>query len=395
MRVPLFDLTRQYEALRTEIMSAVDRVFSSGQLILSEEVAAFETEIAARLGAGEAIGVANGSDALYIALKAIHIREGDYVITTPYTFFATVSAIVRNRAIPLFTDIDPITMNIDLDQVEHLLQTHPHRHRIKAFIPVHLFGQTCDLDRLASIRSVYGLRIIEDIAQSIGSTWIDKAGRVRHSGTVGDLCTLSFFPTKNLGAFGDAGMILSSDPELATFCRSFRVHGSKERYFHDEIGVNSRLDEVQAAILRIKNRRLDEWTEKRITNAGIYHRLFSDQKELSGRFAYPRTYRDRRHIFHQYVIVLQEDRREALKTFLNQNGIGTSIYYPLPLHLQKCFAFLGGRPGDFPVSELAAKRSLALPMFPELTEEEIGYVADRMNTFFRQHPANDTSDEKE
>jgi len=386
MRVPMFDLTRQYASLRTEIMQAVDQVFSSGQLILSEEVAAFETEIGARLGATEAIGVANGSDALYIALKALHIHEGDYVITTPYTFFATVSAIVRNRAIPLFADIDPITMNVDLDQVETILRTHPQRHRIKAFIPVHLFGQTCDLDRLASIKSTYGLRVIEDIAQSIGSTWMDKTGRIRHSGTVGDLGTLSFFPTKNLGAFGDAGMILSSDPDLAAFCRSFRVHGSTERYYHDTVGVNSRLDEAQAAILRIKNRRLDEWTEKRIENAGMYQRRFSERPGLSEHLICPQVYPDRRHIFHQYVILLKDDRREALKTFLNQSEIGTSIYYPLPLHLQKCFAFLGGRPGDFPISEQAAKRSLALPMFPELTEEEIGYVADRLETFFLGRP---------
>ena len=386
MRVPLFDLTRQYASLKTEILSTLDRVFSSGQLILSEEVVAFEKEIAVLLGTKEAIGVANGSDALYIALKALNIGEGDYVITTPYTFFATVSAIVRNGARPLFADIDPITMNVDLDQVENLLRTHPERHRVKAFIPVHLFGQTCDLDRLASIKSTFGIRVVEDIAQSIGSTWTDRAGRMQYSGTVGDLGTLSFFPTKNLGAFGDAGMIVSSGPELAEFCRSFRVHGSRERYYHDVVGVNSRLDEVQAAILRIKTRRLDEWTEKRIANAALYNRLLSSKEALSERLVLPQVYTDRRHIFHQYVVLLKGNERDALKAFLEQNGIGTSIYYPLPLHLQKCFADLGGLPGDFPVSERTALRSLALPMFPELTEEEIGYVVDRVNAFFVQHP---------
>ena len=215
---------------------------------------------------------------------------------------------------------------------------------------------------------------------------MDKTRRIRYSGTVGDLGTLSFFPTKNLGAFGDAGMILTSDPDLAAFCRSFRVHGSKERYYHDTVGVNSRLDEAQAAILRIKNRRLDEWTEKRIENAGMYQRRFSERPGLSEHLICPQVYPDRRHIFHQYVILLKDDRREALKTFLNRSEIGTSIYYPLPLHLQKCFAFLGWRPGDFPISEQAAKRSLALPMFPELTEEEIGYVADRLETFFLGRP---------
>ena len=386
MRVPLFDLTRQYASLKTEILSTLDRVFSSGQLILSEEVVAFEKEIAVLLGTKEAIGVANGSDALYIALKALNIGEGDYVITTPYTFFATVSAIVRNGARPLFADIDPITMNVDLDQVENLLRTHPERHRVKAFIPVHLFGQTCDLDRLASIKSTFGIRVVEDIAQSIGSTWTDRAGRIQYSGTVGDLGTLSFFPAKNLGAFGDAGMIVSSGPELAEFCRSFRVHGSRERYYHDVVGVNSRLDEVQAAILRIKTRRLDEWTEKRIANAALYNRLLSSKEALSERLVLPQVYTDRRHIFHQYVVLLKGNERDALKAFLEQNGIGTSIYYPLPLHLQKCFADLGGLPGDFPVSERTALRSLALPMFPELTEEEIGYVVDRVNAFFVQHP---------
>lgn len=386
MRVPLFDLTRQYASLKTEILSTLDRVFSSGQLILSEEVVAFEREIAVLLGAKEAIGVANGSDALYIALKALNIGEGDYVITTPYTFFATVSAIVRNGARPLFADIDPITMNVDLDQVERLLQTHPERHRVKAFIPVHLFGQTCDLDRLASIKSTFGIRVVEDIAQSIGSTWTDKTGGLRYSGTVGDLGTLSFFPTKNLGAFGDAGMIVSSDPELAEFCRSFRVHGSRERYYHDVVGVNSRLDEVQAAILRIKTRRLGEWTEKRIAIAALYNRLLSSKEAPSERLVLPQVYTDRRHIFHQYVVLLKGNERDALKAFLEQNGIGTSIYYPLPLHLQKCFADLGGRPGDLPVSERTALRSLALPMFPELTEEEIEYVVERVSAFFAQHP---------
>jgi dTDP-4-amino-4,6-dideoxygalactose transaminase len=382
MHVPLFDLKRQYVTLREELLNAIDHVISSGQLILSTEGEQLEREVASLVGTTYAIGVANGSDALYIALKALNIRKGDLVITTPYTFFATVSAIVRNEATPIFADIDPVSMNVDLDQVENLLRHHPRKEHIKAVLPVHLFGQTCDLDRLQSIRETFRIRLIEDMAQSIGSTWVSSEGSVRSSGSLGDVSTISFFPTKNLGAYGDAGMILTSDDTYNEFCRSFRVHGSKERYFHEQIGINSRLDEIQAAVLRIKLRYLAKWTDERLRVARVYNRYFSESHSLADKLSFPEPYDGKQHVFHQYVIILKEGERDGLKEFLKRKGIGTSIYYPLPLHLQECFKSLGYMEGDFPVSERISRNSLALPIFPELTEEEIRYVVDQIEVFY-------------
>ncbi|HOO34415.1 MAG TPA: DegT/DnrJ/EryC1/StrS family aminotransferase, partial [Thermotogota bacterium] len=256
MKVPLFDMTRQYESFKDEMLSAMDRVITSGRVILGPEVSELEKSIADYVGSDYGIGVANGSDALYIALDALGIKEGDYVITTPYSFFATVSCITRLGAVPIFADIDPVTFNVNLDQTEEILQNHPERDNIKAFIPVHIFGQTVDLERLAKLRKKYNIKILEDCAQSIGSCWINSDGSVNKSASVGDAATFSFFPTKNLGAYGDGGMIVTSNDVVAENCRILRKHGSKKKYYHEVVGINSRLDELQAAILNVKFKRL-------------------------------------------------------------------------------------------------------------------------------------------
>ena len=418
MKVPLFDITRQYEKIRHEILDTIDSVISSGRVILGENVRKLEKEIAEFVGVKYGIGVANGSDALYIALKALGVGEGDYVITTPYTFFATASCITRNGATPIFVDIDPETYNINLDHVENVLKTHPQRERIKALIPVHLFGQTVDLERLGVIREKYGIKILEDCAQSIGSIWRYSNGTVKKSGSIGDAAIFSFFPTKNLGAYGDGGMIVTNNDEIAEFCRSFRVHGSKIKYVHEVVGINSRLDEIQAAILRVKFKYLDEYIEKRRKIAETYAKLFeellvdeknqknenprvrdnknncgnnNELKEKISKFSVlgshysimaPVVPSDFSHVFHQYVVRFEgisREKRNALRDYLLKQGIGTSIYYPMGLHQQRCFAYLNTPEGSLPETEKACEETLALPMFPELKIEEVGYIVESIS----------------
>ncbi len=381
MRVPLFDMTRQYELLRDEMLNAVDSVFKSGRLIMGENVKKFEEEIASYIGVKHAIGVANGSDALYIAVKSLGITRGDYVITTAFTFFATVSCITRNGAIPIFAEIDEDTFNIDLNQVERLLKTHPHREKIKAVIPVHLFGRTVDLEGLQYIGQKYQVKIIEDCAQSVGSTWHFSNGEIKKSGSIGDVSILSFFPTKNLGAHGDGGMILTNDDQIADFCRIFRVHGARTKYFHEMEGINSRLDEVQAAILRVKLKRLDEFHWRRRKIAQFYNELF-ERFGLTRHIVCPPLGKDLDCVFHQYVIRVREGHRDRLKIYLESKGVETAIYYPLGMHRQKCFSYL-------PTTELektdrACAEVLALPMFPELREEEVEYVVECVRDYFEE-----------
>ncbi len=430
MHIPLFDLTRQYSDLREEILGKIDEALLGGRVILGEAVRELEQSIADLIGVKHAIGVANGSDALLIAVAALGIGPGDYVITTPYTFFATVSSITRNGAMPLFADIDPITYNIDLDKVEELLQTHPERERIKAIIPVHLFGQSMELGRLENIREIYGVKIIEDCAQSIGACWSYPDGSTQMTGSIGDLSTFSFFPTKNLGAYGDGGMITTDDDELAAFCRSYRVHGSPVKYVHDMIGINSRLDELQAIVLNIKLKHLQEYERRRIEIAIKYAEHFEsaglgfgvsgmdeDQfsskntqqisKDCSSHNAQPTMYNDVvihypsvpysvngeprtandycfSHVFHQYVVRFEgfsREQRDSLRDYLTEQGIGTSIYYPMGLHQQKCFEYLNVPTGSFLVTEKACEETLALPIFPEMTDEEIKCVVEKIAEF--------------
>jgi dTDP-4-amino-4,6-dideoxygalactose transaminase len=414
MKIPLFDLTRQYNQLREEVLQKIDEALSSGRVILGEAVRELEKNIAELVEVKHAIGVANGSDALLIAVAALKIGPGDYVITTPYTFFATVSCITRNGVTPLFADIDPVTYNIDLDKVEEILRTHPERERIKAFIPVHLFGQAIDLERLEEIKVKYGIKIIEDCAQSIGANWKYSDGTVKMTGSIGDISTFSFFPTKNLGAYGDAGMIVTDDDELATFCRSYRVHGSPVKYIHDMIGINSRLDELQAIVLNIKLRHLEEYQKRRreiaakyqaemlvngLNVAGCGLSVAGKDQSLSNN-AQHTTHNDVlihcpsvsneegdhsfSHVFHQYVVRFEgfsREERDRLRDHLASNGIGTSIYYPMGLHQQKCFEYLGIPAGSLPETEKACEETLALPIFPEMTDEEIEYVVEKIADF--------------
>lgn len=381
MKVPLFDMTRQYENIRSEVMENLDDIFKSGRVILGDNVKFFEKEIASYFGTNYGIGVANGSDALFIALRGMEIGEGDYVITTPYTFFATVSCITRNGATPIFADIDPVTFNIDLNHVEEILQTHSMKERIKAIIPVHVFGQTVDLERLEMIKEKYDIKILEDCAQSIGSGWKYSDGRFKNGGTVGEAGIVSFFPTKNLGGYGDGGMIVTENEKLADYCRTCRVHGSKVKYVHDFVGINSRLDEVQAAILRIKLRNLDEYIEKRRNIACEYARLFSSSGVLSQNLVWPEVPKEKSHVFHQYVVRIKRASRNNLKEYLRENEIGTSIYYPKGLHQQKCFDYLGIMEGSLPITEKACKETIALPVFPEMEANEIEYVVDKIEKF--------------
>ena len=394
MKVNQLDLVGQYKNIKEEIIDAVDKVISSGKVVMGNNIKELESEIAEYVGIKNAVGVASGSDALLISVKALGIGKGDYVITTPYSFFATVSCITRNGATPIMVDIDPETYNIDLEKVVQALENHPEREKIKAFIPVHIFGQTVDLDKIKEIKEKYNIKIIEDCAQSIGSTWTMKTGEKKKSGQIGDLSIFSFFPSKNLGAYGDGGMIITDDDELANYCKMYRVHGAEKKYHHTTIGINSRLDELQAAILRVKFKYLNEFTSNRIKAALIYKETFKGyfnlkeenenivELEKSGTtITIPNVKKDFDNVFHQYVMRIDNGKRDGLKEYLKKNEIGTSIYYPKPLHLQECFSYLGYREGDLPVSEKASLETIALPVYPEMNKEQIEYVVKKTEEY--------------
>ena len=383
MKIPVLDLKPQIAAHRAEIMEAITSVIDSTHFVLGPEVAELEKDIASYTRAKHAIAVASGSDALLIALMALGIGSGDAVITTPYTFFATVGAICRLGAIPIFIDIRPDSFNIDAGHLEEYLKKKCRVDRkaglprdkksqrpVRAMIPVHLFGQCADMDALMPLARQYNIKVVEDAAQALGA----KCNGAR-AGSIGDLGCLSFYPTKNLGGFGDGGMITTSDDGLAEHCRVLRVHGSKPKYYHSLIGVNSRLDTMQAAVLRVGMKYLDEWTAMRRERAKAYAKALKKADSIVVPAALPGQY----HVFNQYVI--RSGRRDALRKFLADKGIGTEIYYPLPLHLQQCFAYLGHKKGDFPESERAAEESLAIPMFPYLTDEERTTVTNAIKEF--------------
>ncbi len=381
MNIPLLDLHCIHDEIRDEIRAAIDEVCDTQRFILGPKVEALETEIADYCGVPHACGVTSGSDALLIALMAEGIGQGDEVITTPFTFFATAGAVARVGATPVFVDIEPGTCNIDPARIEDRITS-----STRAIIPVHLFGQPADMEPIVEIARRYDLIVIEDAAQAIGAEY-----RGRRSGSIGHYGCFSFFPSKNLGAFGDGGMVTSNEPELADKVRLIRGHGARPKYFNKVLGGNFRLDALQAAVLRVKLRHLDSWTEARQRNAEIYRRLFMEAElvapsavspDTAGSetgVAMPTELPDRRHIYNQFVI--ETRRRDELAAFLKERKIGTEIYYPAPLHLQECFEELGHRPGDCPASELAAGRSLALPIYPELTEEMIGVVVDVVGDF--------------
>ncbi|MDP9083621.1 MAG: DegT/DnrJ/EryC1/StrS family aminotransferase [Pseudomonadota bacterium] len=384
--VPLLDLKAQFSQIRAEVMPVIDQVCASQHFILGEHVRAFENEAARYCGTTSGIGVSSGTDALLLALMALGIGPGDEVITSPFTFFATAGTIARLGARPVFCDIDPRTFNLSPAAVQAFIDEHCAKQgaklinrasggQIKALLPVHLYGQSADMQGLMAIARRHQLKVVEDAAQGIG-TEDTNAVRV---GSIGDVGCFSFFPSKNLGAFGDAGLCTTSDAELAESMRVLRVHGGKPKYFHAVIGGNFRIDELQAAVLRVKLKYLDGWTAGRQRNAGYYSQAFADAG-LETKVRTPVASAGGRHIFNQYIVRAQ--RRDALKSFLIERGIGCEIYYPVSLHQQKCFAYLGYAPGDFPESERAAQETLALPIYPELQPEQLAQVVETVVEFY-------------
>jgi dTDP-4-amino-4,6-dideoxygalactose transaminase len=381
----MLDLKRQFAAIREEVYAAIEEVCESQQLVLGEAVQAFERESAAFLGAHAAVGCASGTDALWLALAACEVGAGDNVITTSFSFFATASSIVRCGARPVFVDIHPDTLNLDPGQVEAKLYS-AGAVAVKASMPVHLYGQCADMDRFERFSRDHSLKIVEDAAQAFGATW-----RGRRAGTLGQAAGFSFYPTKNLSAFGDGGLVTTANAEMAEHVRRLRNHGSRVRYYHEEIGWNSRLDSIQAAVLRVKLKYIDQWNVRRREVAARYDQLLVDVGLASpasrGGWAAKEPVRllctlpQAHHIYHQYVIRVM--RRDELRAFLSTRGIGSEVYYPVPLHLQECFSYLGYREGDLPHTELAAKEVLALPIFPEITDDEQQRVVDALREFYR------------
>jgi dTDP-4-amino-4,6-dideoxygalactose transaminase len=387
LTVPLLDLRAQFAQIRAEVMPIIEQVCASQQFILGPHVKSLEAEIAAYCGASHGIGVSSGTDALLLALMAFGFGPGDEVITSPFTFFATAGAIARLGARPTFCDIDPVTFNLsaaavesfidrDCSAVDGTLRNRRTGGRIRGLMPVHLYGQSADMPALMAIARRHRLKVIEDAAQAIGT----EAADGRRVGSIGDVGCFSFFPSKNLGAFGDAGLVTTQDADLAEHLAVLRVHGGKPKYFHALIGGNFRIDELQAAVLRVKLKHLDGWSEGRRRNAAIYDAAFA-AAGLGARLETPAVIAGGRHIFNQYVV--RVERRDELKTFLGERGIGSEIYYPVPLHLQACFAYLGHRPGDFPESERAAAQTLALPIYPELAEAQLVHVVESVGEFYR------------
>ncbi len=388
MQVPLLDLKPQYQPLADEIQAVIARVCASQAFILGPAVKELEAAIAAYSQCRYGIGVSSGTDALLLALMALEIGRGDEVITSPFTFFATAGTIARAGARPLFCDIDPVSFNLDPGAVDALITEECERRggtlvnkrtggRVKALMPIHLYGQTAEMGPLMELARKHGLRVIEDAAQAIGAADANQ----NRACSFGDIGCLSFFPTKNLGAFGDAGMCVTNDTALAERMDVLRVHGGKPKYHHAFVGGNFRIDELQAAILNVKLKHLDAWTAGRQHNAAYYDSAFARAK-LGDAVTTPKPAPGVRHIYNQYVIRVRD--RDQLRTHLTQSGVGSEIYYPIPLHLQKCFEYLGYEQGDFPQSERAAEETLALPIFPELTEVQLQYVVDTIGAFYRR-----------
>jgi dTDP-4-amino-4,6-dideoxygalactose transaminase len=368
MNVPLLDLQAQYRPLREEILAAMARVADSQRFIMGPEIEALERELARMLGITHAIAVSSGTDALLLALMALDVNAGDEVIVPTYSFFATAGCVERLGARPVFVDIDPITFNADPDLVADAITP-----RTKAIVPVHLFGQSAELDPIMRTADRAGIPVVEDAAQAVGATY-----KSRPVGGIGAVGCFSFFPSKNLGAFGDAGLVTTNDDALATRARLLRVHGMEPKYYHRLVGGNFRMDALQAAILRVKAPHLSRWTEARRTNAARYRALF-DASGLDAAITLPNEPADRLHIYNQFVIRTPE--RDALKRHLDEQGIGNEIYYPVPFHLQPCFAHLGGRRGQFPHAERAADESLAIPIYGELTREQQETVVSAIASF--------------
>ncbi len=389
MKVPLLDLKGQYSSIKDEARRAIDEVCDSQNFILGPQVKELEEAVAGYSGAGYGIGVSSGTDALLISLMALDVSYGDTVLTTPYTFFATGGVISRLGARPVFVDIDPNTYNIDTDKLRLAIKKESDNGaKPKAIIPVHLYGQCADMDPIIKAASEYDIKVVEDAAQAIGAEY-----NGRRAGSMGDIGCFSFFPSKNLGGFGDGGMVVTNDKQLAEKITILRVHGSSPKYYHKIMGGNFRLDTLQAAVVNIKLKYLENWTLMRQKNAERYNGLFKNTglfdpakdsgSSVSTRYpvSLPLVKYGNRHIYNQYII--RAGKRDGLRKFLSENEIGTEIYYPLPLHLQECYAYLGYKEGDFPHAEKAAHETLALPIFPELTADQQAYVVNKIEEFYK------------
>lgn len=375
MSVPLLDLRAQHATIRAEVEEAVHRVMDSQHFILGEDVAAFEREVADRVGAAHAVGVASGTDALLLALRAVGITSGQEVVVPTFTFFATAGAVVNAGGRPVFVDIEPRSFNLDPGRLEEALTE-----RTGAIIAVHLFGQCADMDPILSLAAARSIPVIEDAAQAIGARYGE-----RPAGSMGSEGCFSFFPSKNLGGYGDGGLVTTRDPDLAARVRRLRVHGQSGTYLHREVGFNSRLDALQAAVLRVKLRFLDDWAEARRRNAERYREAFRAAglaMEEGGPVGLPEELPGRYHVYNQFVIRVQG--RDALQAWLKERGIGTAVYYPLPLHRQECFADLGQAGGDLPVAQAACDEVLALPVFPELSAAQQEEVVDAVRAFYAE-----------
>ena len=383
MNIPLLDLKAQYETIKEEIIAATMEVYKSQRFILGPKVEALENEIAAYTQVKYAVGVSSGTDALLISLMSAGIFPGDLVITSPYTFFSPAGSIARLGAIPVFVDIDNHTYNIDPKKLEKKISTlnAKERARLKAIVPVHLFGQCADMEDIIAIAKSLGLVIIEDAAQAIGAEYELSDGSLKRAGSMGTYGCFSFYPSKNLGSFGDGGMVTTNDEKIYQELKIIRDYGSHPKYYHKVIGGNFRLDALQAAILLVKFNYLDQWTEKRRENARIYRELFTKKDIGEVRLLLENK---GRHIYNQFVIKVDQKRDELRRYLLNQ-GIGCEIYYPVPLHIQECFRYLGYRPEDCPVSIEAAAKTIALPIYPELKYEQIEFIVEKISSFYKDN----------
>ena len=378
MHVPLLDLKVQYRTIKDRVLEVTEQVFESQHFILGPQVASLEKKIAGYCRTSHAVGVSSGTDGLVLSLMAAGIGPGDRVISTPYSFFATAGAIARVGATPVFVDIDPETYNLSPNKLEAAVAAMPEAvlKTVKAVIPVHLYGQCADMEPILKVAAARKWVVIEDAAQAIGAEY-----KGRRAGSMGNYGCFSFFPSKNLGAFGDGGIVTAGDPQVYERLKILRVHGAKPKYYHKVVGGNFRLDALQAAIVAVKLDYLDGWTTQRQNNAGRYRELFASA-DLTDRVHLP-VEKESRHIYNQFVIRV-DTGRDDLRAYLGGQGIGTEVYYPVPLHLQECFSGLGHQAGDFPVCEQAAAHTLALPIYPELTESQQTYVVEKIGAFFKR-----------
>ncbi|MFQ6069078.1 MAG: DegT/DnrJ/EryC1/StrS family aminotransferase [Candidatus Aminicenantales bacterium] len=387
--IPFLNLQAQYERIKDEINTKVLEIISAQEFVLGQEVESLEQEVASYSGVKYGIGVSSGTDALIISLMALGIEEGEGVVTSPFTFFATAGSIARLKARPLFCDIEEKSFNLSPLKLEEFLREEVEKRgktRIKAIIPVHLFGQCAEMDPILSLGKKYNIPVVEDACQSIGAEYPSEEG-VKKASAMGKAGTLSFFPSKNLGGYGDGGMVLTDDSDFARKLKLLRVHGSKDAYIYEFIGGNFRLDALQAAVLRIKLRYVEKWNKERMARAEYYEQRFKDRGLLDeGFITLPQALYKKKvanyHVYHQYVI--RARRRDALKDYLEKNGVASAVYYPLPLHLQKCFSFLNYKKGDFPQSEKASEEVLALPIYPELGSDEQEYIISLIYDFYHK-----------